>query len=80
VLCNQPIQAGFPFDFANDTCSNSDMEADIRMFHKNTGKVRDSGFRVIKLEHFGIKCIGITIQCDGETKFVRQDWIKGQQQ
>ena len=80
VFFDQPTQAYFPPDVADETVRNSDMESVIRMFQFIAEMVKDAGFQVIITEHADIRENWYQEMVtekwwDGTTKLVPLTWI-----
>jgi len=81
VFFDQPTQAYFPPEVAEETVKNTDKEAVERMFYLILEKVKDSEFQVIITEHADIlekwyQEMVAEKWWDGVKKLVPLEWIK----
>lgn len=82
VFFDQPTQAYFPPDVADETVRNSDMESVIRMFQFIAEMVKDAGFQVIITEHADIRENWYQEMVtekwwDGIKKLIPLSWLNG---
>ncbi|MCP4370416.1 MAG: DUF3732 domain-containing protein [Deltaproteobacteria bacterium] len=80
VFFDQPTQAYFPPDVADETVRNTDKDAVERMFRLITNSNKDVGFQVIITEHADLQLPWYQEMVkekwwDGQTKLVPIEWI-----
>ncbi|MGE4495688.1 MAG: DUF3732 domain-containing protein [Methanosarcina sp.] len=81
IFFDQPTQAYFPPEVADETVKNTDKEAVERMFYLIHEKVKDSKFQVIIMEHADIQEkwyqeMIVEKWWDGVKKLVPLEWIE----
>lgn len=82
IFFDQPTQAYFPPDVADETIRNTDKDAVERMFKLIMNSCKDAGFQVIITEHADLQQPWYQEMVkekwwDGKTKLVPVEWTRG---